>query len=350
MHFGSFMEFGLRDGGSAEDAFREAFALVDASEAWGLDCIWLAEFHFTPDRSVLSSPIVTASAIAGRTERIRVGLAVYVLPLTNPLRVAEEVASLDQISGGRFEFGIGRSGFVNSYNSYAIDYADSEGRFDEALTILRQAWRGEPFSFHGKYYQVENALVVPQPLQRPYPPMRMAATSAATFEKVAKLGLPLFVGLRGDGLGQLRDSLDRYRQAWRAAGHQGESSCYLRVPVYAADTAKAAYDEPKDNIVYYFRRQAELLARLGAEKAGGSGGRDKVAARLAALTYEDILESRVAFGDSGQLIDRLNTWRDELGIDGVVMELNAGGRLSEAQVMNSLRVLTHEVMPAFKPH
>lgn len=350
MHFGSFMEFGLREDGSETEAFREAFALVDASEAWGLDCIWLAEFHFTPDRSVLSSPIVTASAIAGRTRRIRVGLAVYVLPLTNPLRVAEEVASLDQISGGRFEFGIGRSGFVNSYNSYAIDYAESEGRFDEALAILRQAWRGERFSFHGRYYTVENALVVPQPVQRPYPPMRMAATSAATFEKVAKLGLPLFVGLRGDGLGQLRDSLERYRAAWAAAGHAGAASCYLRVPVYAADTAKAAYEEPKDNIVYYFRRQAELLARLGAKGAGGAGGREKVAASLAALTYEDILESRVAFGNSGQLIDRFNLWRDELGIDGVVMELNAGGRLSEAQVRNSLRVLTHEVMPAFKPH
>lgn len=350
MHFGSFMEFGLREGGSQADAFREAFQLVDASEDWGLDCVWLAEFHFTPDRSVLSSPIVTASAIAGRTKRIRIGLAVYVLPLTNPLRVAEEVASLDQISGGRVEFGVGRSGFVNSYNAYAIDYAESEGRFDEALEILRQAWRGERFSFHGQYYSVDNALVVPQPLQRPSPPMRMAATSAATFEKVARLGLPLFVGLRGDGLGQLRQSLERYRAAWREAGHQDESSCYLRVPVYAADTAKAAYEEPKENIVYYFRRQAELLARIGAAKSGGSGGRDKVAAGLAALTYEDILESRVAFGDPGQLIDRFRSWRDALGVDGFVMELNAGGRLTEEQVLNSLRLLTHEVMPAFKPH
>ena len=103
------------------------FDLVDAAEAWGLDSTWLSEFHFTPDRSVLSSPIVTAGAIAARTARMRIGIAVYVLPLTNPLRVAEEVAAVDQISGGRFEFGIGRSGFVNSYNSYAIPYAESEG-------------------------------------------------------------------------------------------------------------------------------------------------------------------------------------------------------------------------------
>jgi len=344
MHFGSFMEFNFRNGGDAGEAFREGFALVDASEDWGLDCVWLAEFHFNPARSVLSSPIVTASAIAARTKRLRIGMAVYVLPLTNPLRVAEEVATIDQISGGRFEFGIGRSGFVGSYNSYAIPYDESEGRFDEALEILRRAWAGGKFSYDGRYYRVANAEVVPGPVQRPCPPMRMAATSGPTFEKVAKLGLPLFVGLRGDGMDTLRDSLERYRRTWAEAGHAGTPSAYLRVPVFAGETAAEAYEVPREGIVYYFRRQAELLARQGA----GGGSRAELAVSLNALTYEDILESRVAFGDSGQLIDRFREWREVLGIDGVVMELNAGGMLSEAQVLKSLRVVTHEVMPAFK--
>jgi alkanesulfonate monooxygenase SsuD/methylene tetrahydromethanopterin reductase-like flavin-dependent oxidoreductase (luciferase family) len=81
MHFGIFMECGFRDGGSEAEAFREGFELVDAAEAWGIDSIWLSEFHFSPDRSVLSSPIVVASALAARTKRLRIGLAVYVLPL-----------------------------------------------------------------------------------------------------------------------------------------------------------------------------------------------------------------------------------------------------------------------------
>jgi alkanesulfonate monooxygenase SsuD/methylene tetrahydromethanopterin reductase-like flavin-dependent oxidoreductase (luciferase family) len=344
MHFGSFMEFNPREGGSETEAFREGFALVDASEAWGLDCVWLAEFHFNRTRSVLSSPIVTATAIAARTRRLRVGLAVYVLPLTNPLRVAEEVSTLDQISGGRVEFGIGRSGFVGSYNSYTIPYAESETRFDEALEILRRAWAGGRFSYDGRYYHVANAEVVPQPVQRPYPPMRMAATSAATFEKVARLGLPLFVGLRGDGMDELRRSLERYREAWAECGHAGPPSAYLRVPVFAGKTAREAYEAPREGIVYYFRRQAELLARQGA----GGGSRAELAAGLNALTYDNILDSRVAFGDSGGLIDRFRHWQDELGIDGIVAELNAGGMLSEAQVLDSLKVLTHEVMPAFK--
>ena len=106
--------------------------MVDAAEKMGLDGVWLAELHFNPARSVLSSPIVVASAIAARTKRLRVGMAVYVLPLSNPLRIAEEVATVDQISEGRFEFGIGRSGFARSYDVYSIPYNESQDRFAES--------------------------------------------------------------------------------------------------------------------------------------------------------------------------------------------------------------------------
>jgi alkanesulfonate monooxygenase SsuD/methylene tetrahydromethanopterin reductase-like flavin-dependent oxidoreductase (luciferase family) len=346
MHFGMFMEFGFRNGGSDAAAFREGLDLVDAAEAWGMDSAWLSEFHFSPQRSVLSSPIVVASALAARTKRMRIGVAVYVLPLNNPLRIAEEAATVDHISGGRFDFGIGRSGFVRSYNTYNIDYAESQERFDEALKILRAAWSGEKFSFDGKHYKVTDALVVPQPVQRPHPPMRMAASSAATFKIVAQEGLPLFVGLRGDGLEALTRNINVYRKTWRECGHEGEGSVYLRVPVYGADTEAAANSEPKDNITYYFDRQAKMVA-VGSPK-GGNAERSKTAATLSSLSYDDILRDRVAFGTGPQLIERLQEWRDVLGIDGITAEMNAGGMLTEAQVKNSLRVITRDVMPAFK--
>jgi len=130
MQFGMFMEFGIRSGGSQASAFKEGFDLVDAAESWGLDGAWLAELHFNPTRSVLSSPITIASSIATRTKRMRIGMAVYVLPLNNPLRVAEEVATVDHISEGRFEFGIGRSGFARAYDMYGIDYHGSRQRPD----------------------------------------------------------------------------------------------------------------------------------------------------------------------------------------------------------------------------
>ena len=91
MQFGMFMEFGIRSNGSQAGAFKEGFELVDAAESWGLDGAWLAELHFYPARSVLSSPITIASSIATRTKRMRIGMAVYVLPLNNPLSITAAV-------------------------------------------------------------------------------------------------------------------------------------------------------------------------------------------------------------------------------------------------------------------
>ena len=124
MHVGIFVEE-MRQGASQAAAFRDVFDLADRAEAAGVDCVWLGEIHFTPTRSVISASLQVASAIASRTRRLRVGTAVQVLPLNHPLRIAEEVATLDHISQGRFEFGIGRSGVVRTYDVYGIAYADN---------------------------------------------------------------------------------------------------------------------------------------------------------------------------------------------------------------------------------
>ena len=245
MDFGIFMEFEIRRGGDQASAFREGFDLVDAAEAWGLDGVWLGEMHFTPARSVLSAPIVVASSIATRTKRLRIGMAVQVLPLNNPLRIAEEAATVDHISAGRFDFGIGRSGFPRVYDVYGIPYAESQARFREALEIILEAWKGEPFSYKGQHFSFENATVAPRPYQLPHPPLRMAATTEETFPKVGEMGLPIFVGLRGMDISTLRHHVRAYRRAWRDAGHAGSGNVYLRIPVYAAATEERPHSRSR---------------------------------------------------------------------------------------------------------
>jgi len=349
MDFGIFMEFETRRGSSQGAAFHEGFELVDAAEAWGLDGVWLGEMHFNPARSVLSAPIVVASSIATRTRRLRVGMAVQVLPLNNPLRIAEEAATVDHISKGRFDFGIGRSGFPRVYDVYGIPYAESQARFHEALEIILKAWTGEPFSYQGEYYRFENATVAPRPYQLPHPPIRMAATTEETFPRVGQMALPIFVGLRGMDIPELRGHLQAYREAWREAGHSGEPNICLRIPVYAAPTEREAVEEPGESITYYFSRQAEIT-RAAARRAGtGPAERHQARAeRLANLSYEQILHARVAFGTPAGLIDRLGQLQDELGLNGIVAELNPGGLIPAEQVKRSLHILTHQVIPAFK--
>src|SRR2546426_832431 len=124
MDFGLFTMFSTREGASQFHTFQEWFDVVQVAEDVGLDTLWLGESHFRPQRAVLASPLVGASAVAARTKRIRVGLAVQVLPLVNPLRVAEEAAIVDHISEGRLIFGVGRSSFLESYEGYNVDYAE----------------------------------------------------------------------------------------------------------------------------------------------------------------------------------------------------------------------------------
>jgi alkanesulfonate monooxygenase SsuD/methylene tetrahydromethanopterin reductase-like flavin-dependent oxidoreductase (luciferase family) len=177
----------------------------------------------------------------------------------------------------------------------------------------------------------------------------MAATTEETFPRVGRMGLPIFVGLRGMDISVLSKHLKAYREAWQAAGHPGEGDVCLRIPVYAAPTEKAAREEPHDSITYYFARQAELTkGAVGREGAGPADRQQARVDRLATLSYDQILNERVVFGSPAGLIDRLTRLRDELHLGSIAAELNSGGMLSRAQAERTLQIMTQEVMPAFK--
>ena len=157
MEFGMFHQFPALPSRTEREAFEQAFAQIDAAERWGLDVMWLAELHFDPQRSVLSAPLSIASAIAARTRRIKIGIAVQVLPLCHPLRLAEEAATVDQLSHGRLIFGVGRSGVAQTYEAYGVSYAESRERFGEILEIVERAWSEPSFSYDGKYHSFNEA-------------------------------------------------------------------------------------------------------------------------------------------------------------------------------------------------
>ena len=150
MEIGLFTEFQCPPGMSESRAFDESMAQIQAAEALGFDAVWLAELHFQKDRSVLASPLMVASALAASTRRLKLGIAVQVLPLSHPLRLAEDVATLDHLCQGRLEFGVGRSGLPGHYQGFNIPYAESRGRFLETLDILRRAWTQDRFSYEGQ--------------------------------------------------------------------------------------------------------------------------------------------------------------------------------------------------------
>ena len=342
MNFGMFTDFHVRGDMTQAEAFEESFNQIAEAEQMGMDSVWLAEHHFTPDRSVLASPLIIASAIAARTSKLRVGLAVQVLPLTNPLRVAEEAATVDHISKGRFDFGIGRSGLTKYYQGYNVPYSESRGRFFEALQVIMRAWQGDSFSHQGDFYSYEDVQVVPQPYQQPYPPTRIAVASEDTFPLVGRLGHPIFISA-ATGIPALKERLALYRTAREEAGFKGPGEVTLRIPAYVAETTAKAQEEPKTSAIHAIRYAATELIKTAASEEGAERLR-----RMADIPYEEILARRVMFGTPDEVAERLQEYRDELGISGVVLEMNYGGQIPNEQVMGSVKLMTENVLPAFK--
>ncbi len=348
MEFGSFMEFHVRPGRPQSEAFEESFAHVQQAEEQGLHGVWLAESHFAPDRALLASPLIIAAAIAGATQRLQIGTAVHLLPLGNPIRMAEDVATLDHVSKGRLEFGVGRSSAPGSYEGYGVAYAESKDRMFEALEVMQRAWTQERFSFDGRYYHYENVCLTPKPYQQPYPPIRIAATTDDTFPLLGEMGVPIFIGLRTSGLPVVMNQVRSYIEAWQQAGHDGEPDVALRVPVYVADTAMRALEEPRGSFMRQFRRlSGTFAASVGATGADHLESRTQRAEHLATVSWEDAQREKVAVGTPSMVVERLKQMQEQLHLNRIVCEFNAGEQLPREAVAESLALFCSEVMPAF---
>jgi alkanesulfonate monooxygenase SsuD/methylene tetrahydromethanopterin reductase-like flavin-dependent oxidoreductase (luciferase family) len=349
VEFGIFHEFERPPGMSEAQAFDNAFDLVEVAERGGLHAVWLAELHFNPKRSVLASPMLLAGAIGARTSKIKIGTAVQILPLCHPLQLAEEAATVDHISRGRLIFGVGRSGFARTYAAYGVPYAESRERFAETLDIVQRAWTEDTFTHEGKYFQYHDVCVVPKPYQKPHPPIRVAATSVDTFPAIGAQGFDVFAAVRTGTLSELAPNLVAYRSAYAAAGHTGKGGVFMRVPVYVAETFDKAVEDCRDSIMAFYRQLGEQLERSAGEAgARAIEQRDVRGRRLQETTFDEVLREKVIVGTPPMVIERLGKISKELELDGILAELNCGGQVRREGVINSLRLLCDEVMPAFR--
>jgi alkanesulfonate monooxygenase SsuD/methylene tetrahydromethanopterin reductase-like flavin-dependent oxidoreductase (luciferase family) len=348
MEFGMFHEFPSLPGRTESEAFDEAMEQVDAAERLGLDVMWLAELHFEPRRSVLSAPLSIASAIAARTSRMKIGIAVQVLPLCHPLRLAEEAATVDQLSHGRLIFGVGRSGVAQTYEAYGVSYAESRERFREILDIVEQAWTKPSFSYGGKYHSFNEVAVVPKPYQKPTPPIRIAASTPDTFPAIGRRGAAIFASVRHTTWSDLAKQIQSYHDAWAEAGHPGRGQVFVSAPTYLAETEERAHSDPRESIMHFYHEQANLLE--GAAKlvdAETAARRMRRVNQLRSLRYEDGLHNHALVGTPGAVAERLKALQQKIGLSGILAELNCGGLIPHRQVVSAMQLLCREIKPSF---
>ena len=335
MEFGVFYQLPCADDQSPADRYADTIAQSLLADELGYDAVWLAELHFNSRFSIMSAPLLVASAIAQATNRIKVGTAVNLVPLHHPIRLAEETATLDIISGGRAIFGIGRGSNPRQFQGYGVDLEEGRGRFQEALDFILKAWANEEFSYQGEHYQAHDLRISPKPEQKPHPPVYIASNSPDTFGLVGSLGhnilvAPLVVSVQG-----ALDGLEVYRATLAEHGHDPASlNVNVNVPVYVTEDRKKARGGFEETFNNY----------LGVIRSNQS----RATSRLANMSYDQVYDEYGVIGDPEQCIAKLRSLQEMYQPQEFMCWFNTGGLLPHREVEKSMRLFAKEVMPHFK--
>jgi alkanesulfonate monooxygenase SsuD/methylene tetrahydromethanopterin reductase-like flavin-dependent oxidoreductase (luciferase family) len=249
---------------------------IQFAEELGFHSAWLAEHHFTR-YSIGSSSLILATHIAAHTRKIRLGTAVLVSPLHNPIRLAEDTATLDLVSGGRLDVGFGRGSSGYEYHGYNVNPDESQARFQESINIVQGLWTTSDFSYQGKHFQVNRANLVPTPLQRPHPPVYIAATrSPTTLEFAVSTGHTLCIAVVQDTAEAL-DLCHRFVNMSREAGFNVSMS---QIPFfryfYVAETEEQARKDTEarlDWVVDIMQWRRFIVVSLMRERSLPADGR-----------------------------------------------------------------------------
>src|SRR2546426_1199833 len=346
MKFGLFFQPPEAPGQSHGERYAEMLDLIALGASLGFDVAGLAELHFGGAFSLRASPLMAVPVIARRTRRIRIGTAVTLLPLHHPLSSAELAATADLLSGGRLEFGVGRGSIPSQFHGFRVSVSENRARFDEALEIIRLAWTRERFSYRGTFYQVEDLAVVPKPVQRPHPPIRVAVHSAESFAHIGDKGLPIYSGTTTTPLPQLRECMALYRERLAAGGHPWQSDqMALMLPVHVGDSAAAARGTMRPGVLQYYQNLRTIFAQIPASYADHLPRLKTIEETIANLPYEKFCRDQAVYGDVAEVVDRLQAARDEFGLSQIICWFDQGSQLARAEVERTMRRFADQVMP-----
>ena len=222
-----------------DEIYSNTLSQVELSEEFGFDSAWLSEHHFLED-GYCPSPLVMAAAMLARTSRIKVGTSIFILPLHNPVRVAEDAAVLDNISGGRFKLGVGIGYREEEFEGYNIPIKERASRFEESLMVIESCWKDKSFTFSGKYFNFEDLYVTPKPVQKPGVPILIGAFEEPAIRRAGRLGIPLMIG-PGRTIGMIKDTLAYYNDEAAKYGidYKNIRHVLLRETYINQDTRKA---------------------------------------------------------------------------------------------------------------
>lgn len=331
---------------SEEQYYKNFFAEVDHAEALGFDSIWIGEHHFC--RYVCPSPQIIAGAIAQRTKRMRIGTAIALLPHHDPIRLAEDYALVDLLSGGRLDFGVGRGFIKATYDGFNQDMGESRARFDECLEVIEGAWREPNFSYTGEFYRANNVTILPRPLQRPAPPIFMAAAlSPESFVAAGERGHSLMLAPFFQSRRTLKANVQLYRETLAKAGVPADSvEIVAGYHSFVDETPEIARSKWEDHYMRYLHFVGGLVNPGEYTSSQYQSWRESVRA-LQQVKFEQMYPDQVLCGDAGQCVERIGLLKEEFGVSNFWVYMDLGG-LPQRELMRSMERFATKVIPQFR--
>lgn len=310
----------------------EVIAEAQLAEASGFDACFFGEHHQDKD-GFLPSPLIVATAVAARTQRLRVGTSVILLPLHHPVRVAEDVITLDIVSKGRIILGVGIGYQAADFRTFAVPMEHRVARFEESVEILRRCWTGEPFSFHGTHYKLDDVQIRPRPIQTPAPPLWIGASVAAAARRAGRLA-DAFVGTPSTDIESTVQLVNTYREAAQQAGRQPQ--VIMMRDAWVAQTrveAETVYGpEVMTAYQYYWQNRLAEFRNIPADME---------------FTLKNLAPNRLILGDPETCVHEFHRWHEATGADYFLLRLrhaHSGGP-AHAKIMDAIKLFGDRVLP-----
>jgi alkanesulfonate monooxygenase SsuD/methylene tetrahydromethanopterin reductase-like flavin-dependent oxidoreductase (luciferase family) len=350
VRFGLFYQLPCAPEQSEQARYSETIEQLVLADQLGFDIAWLAELHFFRPFSIMPAPLYVAVAAAQRTRQIRFGTGVILVPFHHPLRIAEETAVADILTGGRLDIGIGRGTIALHFQGFGVPRDESRARFEEGLEVLVKAWTSDDLEYKGRYFEFPATALAPKPIQKPHPPIRIAANSPETAEFAGMHNYDVMVASPINPMPGFFEHVRKYRDALSRAGHSGATrniaALFFVTPGKNLADVRARF-EP--SMMHYFHTIGEQ-ARLGGrgQYEGSYQYLQQVRERAAKIGWDQVEQTMGVFGPAEECIRRINQIYDGAAIDQLVCWFNPGGRIPHKEVMTAMERFAAKVMPAVR--
>ena len=340
MDIGTFLLMQSPSARSSQEIYARGVEQAQAAESLGFRNVWLAEHHFST-YGYLSRPLQLATYIAAKTTRLRVGTAVVVVPLHHPLVIAEEIATLDVLSGGRLDVGLGRGYQHYEFERFGLQLDAGRERWDESVDVITKSFEGKPFTYDGKLYKIPETSLYPQPLQKPHPPVWIVAQSPYALEAAVRRGFNVLTGGFGVSLDQLAEFGRLFTKVVAEVKPPHPPRVGVQRAVYVAESdadAREAAEQARWNM------RVTLSLRNHYERV--ENGKAIAVPAQKEPSIDDLLDRFLVIGTPDKCVRQIARLRELVGIT----HFNCSfwfGDMDQARVLRSMERFAAEVMPSF---